>query len=200
MARTMLNEKHLSRNLWVEAVNIACYLIKRVYLTKNTNKTPYKLYFGRKPNLGYLKVFGNKYYILIDREQLENFEPKSNEGIFLGYSDRSKAYKVFNHRALTIMESTHVVIDENNQIGRSLQDDDETEIISEQSIPKENEEGIQSTSIIPSRLLKHHTLDNVIGDIRSGVITRKQVQNLRAHYSSVSQIEPKNFSEAETKS
>ena len=98
------------------------------------------------------------------------------------------------------MESAHVVIDESNQLGRSLQDDDEAKIISEQSMPKENERSIQSTSIIPSRLLKNHTLDNVIGDITSGVMTRKQVQNLCAHYSFVSQIEPKNFLEAETKS
>ena len=67
---------------------------------------------------------------------VENFEPKSDEGIFLGYSDRSKAYRVFNHRTLSIMESAHVVIDESNQIGRSLQDDDEAEIISEQSMLK----------------------------------------------------------------
>ena len=69
----MLNEKHLARNLWTEAVNTACYLINRVYFTKNTNKTPYKLYFRRKPNLGYLKIFGSK------------FEPKSGEGMFLGF-------------------------------------------------------------------------------------------------------------------
>lgn len=79
MTKTMLNEKNLTRNLWVEAVNTTCYLINRVNITKNTNKTPYELYFGKKPNLGYLKVFGSKCYTLIDREQLEKFDSKSDE-------------------------------------------------------------------------------------------------------------------------
>ena len=97
------------------------------------------------------------------------------------------------------MESIHVVIDENNQVGRALQADDEAETVSEQSTLKENEDVTPSSSIMPSRLMKDHNLDNIIGDIRSGVMTRRQVQNFCAHYSFVSQIEPKNFSEAETK-
>ena len=58
--RTMLNEKDLARNLWVEAINTASYLINRVYITKNTNKTPYELYYGRKPNLGVLESIWKK--------------------------------------------------------------------------------------------------------------------------------------------
>ncbi|WP_274923145.1 hypothetical protein, partial [Streptomyces clavifer] len=170
------------------------------YLTKNTNKTPYELYFERKPNLGYLKVFGSKCYILRDREQLEKFEPKSDEGIFLGYSERSKAYRVFNQRTMTIMESAHVVIDDVNQVGRILQDDDEAEIGNEQPISKDTNDIIPSKAVVPTKLMKNHTLDNIIGDISSGVMTQKYVQNLCAHYSFVSQIEPKNFSEAESKS
>ena len=98
------------------------------------------------------------------------------------------------------MESVHVVIDETNQIGRALQDDDEVETFSGGSTPKENEDVTPSTSIIPSRLMKDHNLDDIIGDIRSGDMMRRQVQNLCAHYSFVFQIETKNFSEAETKS
>ncbi|MCI54526.1 gag-pol polyprotein, partial [Trifolium medium] len=39
-------------------------------------------------------------------------DPKSNEGIFLGYSTNSRAYKVFNSRTNTMMESINVVIDD----------------------------------------------------------------------------------------
>src|SRR3954463_2123621 len=39
-------------------------------------------------------------------------DPKSDEGIFLGYSTNSRAYIVFNSRTKTIMESINVVVDD----------------------------------------------------------------------------------------
>ncbi|MCI61570.1 gag-pol polyprotein, partial [Trifolium medium] len=38
--------------------------------------------------------------------------PKSVEGIFLGYSTNSRAYRVFNSRKKVIMKSINVVIDD----------------------------------------------------------------------------------------
>ena len=40
------------------------------------------------------------------------FDAKSDEGIFLGYSTSSRAYKVYNKRTKTIMESINVKIDD----------------------------------------------------------------------------------------
>ncbi|PNX66233.1 gag-pol polyprotein [Trifolium pratense] len=39
-------------------------------------------------------------------------DPKSDEGIFLGYSTNSRAYRVYNYRTKTMMESINVVIDD----------------------------------------------------------------------------------------
>jgi len=60
----------------------------------------------------YFRTFGSKCYILRDRENLGKFGPKSDEGIFLGYSTNSRAYRVFNKRTETVMESINVVIDD----------------------------------------------------------------------------------------
>jgi hypothetical protein len=60
----------------------------------------------------YFRTFGSKCYILRDRENLKKFDPKSDEGIFLGYSSNSRAYRVFNKRTETVMESINVVIDD----------------------------------------------------------------------------------------
>ena len=51
-------------------------------------------------------------YILNDRENLGKFDAKSDEGIFLGYSTTSQAYKVFNKRTKMVMESINVEIDD----------------------------------------------------------------------------------------
>jgi hypothetical protein len=60
----------------------------------------------------YFKTFGSKCYILRDRENLGKFDLKNDEGIFLGYSINSRAYRVFNKRTETVMESINVVIDD----------------------------------------------------------------------------------------
>ena len=60
----------------------------------------------------YFRVFGSKCFILNDWENLGKFDAKSNEGIFLGYSTTSRAYRVFNKRTKTVMESINVEIDD----------------------------------------------------------------------------------------
>jgi hypothetical protein len=93
-------------------VNTACHIINRVYLRPETSKTPYEIWRGKKPTVKYFRTFGSKCYILLDRENLGKFDPKSDEGIFFGYSSTSRAYKVFNKRTETVMESINVVIDD----------------------------------------------------------------------------------------
>ena len=60
----------------------------------------------------YFRVFGSKCYILKDRENLGKFDAKSDEGIFLGYSTTNRAYRVFNKRTKTVMESINIKIDD----------------------------------------------------------------------------------------
>ncbi|XP_074283543.1 uncharacterized protein LOC141608090 [Silene latifolia] len=50
---------------------------------------------------------------------------RSDEAIFVGYSNHSKVYKVFNKRTLCIEESVHVIFDENNMFDKAEQDDEE---------------------------------------------------------------------------
>nr|GEU83761.1 hypothetical protein [Tanacetum cinerariifolium] len=51
-ARTMLADLLLPIPFWAEAVNTACYVQKRVLVTKPQNKTLYELLHGRTPNKG----------------------------------------------------------------------------------------------------------------------------------------------------
>ena len=60
----------------------------------------------------YFRIFGIDCYILRDRENLEKFDAKSDKGYFLGYSSTSRAYRVYNLRTKTVMESSNVVIND----------------------------------------------------------------------------------------
>ena len=114
MARAMLHNKDVARNLWGEVVNTACHTVNWVYFRPGTKKTPYELWKGRKPNVKYFRIFGNTCFILKDRENVGKFDSRSDEGIFLGYSSTSKAYQVYNKRIRKVMETVNVVIDESS--------------------------------------------------------------------------------------
>ena len=88
-----------------------CLLKKKLQIKKGTHSTPFELWYGYSLNVKYFKVFGSKCYILKDVRN-GMLDAKSEEGIFLGYSTRSKSYKCLNTNSNKIVESTNVNFDE----------------------------------------------------------------------------------------
>ena len=64
MVKAMLISSGAPLNLWGEAILSAC-LIQNIIPYKKTDKTPYELWSGFKPNLSYLKVWGCLAKVLI---------------------------------------------------------------------------------------------------------------------------------------
>ena len=93
----------------------------------NLDKTPYDFWKGRKPNIGYFKVFESKCFVLNTKDNLRKFDSKSYVRIFLGYSTTNKAYRVFNKRTLVVEESMHVIFDESNAFSKekNIEKDDD---------------------------------------------------------------------------
>ena len=73
---------------------------------------------------------------------MDKFDSKSDEGIRVGYSTRSKAYRVYNKRTLTIEESMHVNFDEN--INKIINSEDEHKIIENNVNNSNKEENVQN--------------------------------------------------------
>lgn len=209
----MINETNLPKYFWVDVVNTACYVLNRVLIRPILKKTPYELYKGRKPNISHLRVFGCKCFILNNgKENLGKFDAKADEGIFVGYSSFSKAFRVYNKRTITIEESIHIAFDESNPklvgkdiffdnvVGMSQKSNEEVnkekmdERNEDETPPKEEEFGHVE---LPHewRTLKDHPIDHVIGDISKGVTTRSNLRNICNYSAFVSQIEPKTISD-----
>ena len=93
-------------------MNTSRYIGNRIFFQARIKKTAYEIWNGKKPRVKYFRVFGSKCYILNDWENLGKFDAKSDEGIFLVYSTTSWAYRVFNKRIKTVMESINVEIDD----------------------------------------------------------------------------------------
>ncbi|GJS82329.1 ribonuclease H-like domain-containing protein [Tanacetum coccineum] len=82
-ARTMLADSKLPTTFWAEAVNTACYVQNRVFVTKPHNKTPYELFLGRKLALGFLRPFGCHVITLNTINHLGKFDGRADEGLFV---------------------------------------------------------------------------------------------------------------------
>ncbi|GJT77919.1 putative ribonuclease H-like domain-containing protein [Tanacetum coccineum] len=111
--RTMLADSKLQTTFWAKAVNTACYVQNRVSVIKPHNKTPYKLFLGRKPALSFIRPFGCPVTILNTIDHLGKFDGKADEGFFVGYSTNSKAFRVFNSRTRIVEKNLHVQFSEN---------------------------------------------------------------------------------------
>lgn len=63
----------------------------------------------KKPNISYFHVFGCVCFIFNQKDQRLNFKAKVDEGFFLGYSNESKAFRLFNVYSQIIEESIHMI-------------------------------------------------------------------------------------------
>ena len=111
-ARTMLVGSGLRKGFWTEAIAAACYTQNRSIIVKHRNKTPYELFHGRKPRVSHFRVFGSPCFVLNQRDALGKFDAKSDDATFVGYSDISAAYRVYNLRRLVVEESAIVTFNE----------------------------------------------------------------------------------------
>nr|GEX30625.1 retrovirus-related Pol polyprotein from transposon TNT 1-94 [Tanacetum cinerariifolium] len=105
-ARTMLTFANLPLFLWAEAVKIACFTQNRSIIHKHFDKTPYELMNKRKPNIKFFRVFGCRFYLLNDYEDVGKFKAKGDIGVFVGYSKESAALRIYNKRTLSQMSET----------------------------------------------------------------------------------------------
>nr|GFA47671.1 hypothetical protein [Tanacetum cinerariifolium] len=87
-----------------------------VLVNKSQNKTPYELFNGRTPAIGFIKPFGYHVMILNTLDNLGKFEAKGDECYFIRYFMYSKAFSVFNKRTRRVEENLHVEFLENKAI------------------------------------------------------------------------------------
>jgi len=121
----MIHENNLAKHFWAEGVNTTCYVQNRIYIRPILEKTTYELFKGRRLNISYFHQFGCTCYILNNKLYLKKFDAKDQRGIFLSYSERSKAYKVYNSETLCVEKSMHVIFDD-KEPGNETSEQDES--------------------------------------------------------------------------
>lgn len=115
MARCMLHEKELPKNLWAEASSTAVFLLNRLPTRAIEGKTPFEAWFGYKPDLQNLKIFGCLCFSYVPQVKRDKLDKKAEPGIFVGYSNTSKAYRIFQPQNGKIIVSRDVKFMEDKQ-------------------------------------------------------------------------------------
>ncbi|GJY55677.1 retrovirus-related pol polyprotein from transposon TNT 1-94, partial [Tanacetum coccineum] len=116
-ARTMLIFLRLPEFLWAEAVATACFTQNQSIINTRHNKTPYELLRRWKPNVKYFHVFGSLCYPINDHDDHGKIKPKADIRVFIGYSETSRGFRIYNRRTKRIIETIHVKFDELTAIG-----------------------------------------------------------------------------------
>ena len=70
----------LPLSFWGYALETATFTLNRA-LSKSVETTPYELWFGKKPKLSFLKVWGGDAYV--NKFQPDKLKPKSEKFVFI---------------------------------------------------------------------------------------------------------------------
>ena len=87
----MLHDQDLHISLWAEASSTAVYCHHALL----KDKTLEELFSGSKPDVSHLRVFGCPVYVHVLKDKRSKFETSGRKGVFVGYSETSKAYKIY---------------------------------------------------------------------------------------------------------
>jgi hypothetical protein len=112
-ARSMLHPRNIPLYFWREAVQTAAYMLNRTYTRLQPNSTPYKRWFGEKPSLAHTRIFGCDAFIHIPKAKRKKLDAKCHPGMFLGYSDKSKAYWVWDKITRRVVITRDIIFHEN---------------------------------------------------------------------------------------
>lgn len=114
IGRCLMREAKIHRRYWPEVIKTAAYLKNRTIANTVENKTPYEIFFGIKPNVEHLKIYGSRVYVRVPEVlRKSKWDDKAQLGVLVGYTENG--YRVLlNNR---IINARHVqVVEENTQL------------------------------------------------------------------------------------
>ncbi|CAF4936009.1 unnamed protein product [Pieris macdunnoughi] len=111
-ARCLLFDSDFKKDMWGESIMTAIYLINRLPTSTLPNGvTPAERWYGFKPDLGKIKIFGCPVYSLIHEEDRNGKLCERSKRLFMaGYCDNG--YRLWNPNKKKIEFARNVIFDE----------------------------------------------------------------------------------------
>jgi hypothetical protein len=117
--KTMIHDQDLPMCLWAEAAMAVVYVQNRLPHSALGLKTPEEMFTGKKPEVSHLKIFGCPVFIHIPKEKRNKLDPSGKKGIFVGYCEVSKAFRIYIPGQHHIEISRDVTFDEDAALKKS---------------------------------------------------------------------------------
>jgi hypothetical protein len=117
--KTMIHNQYLPMHLWVEAAITTVYVQNRLSHSALGVKTPEEMFSEKNPEVSHLKIFGYPVFVHIPKERRTKLDPLGNKGIFVGYFEVSKAFKIYIPSYHHIEINRDVTFDEDATLMRS---------------------------------------------------------------------------------
>src|SRR4051812_33357286 len=93
MVRSMMSLTDFPLSFWGHALETATFTLNRAP-SKSVEMTPYELWFGNKPKMSFLIVWGCDAYVKM--LQTDKLEPKSEKCVFIGYPKETVGYTLYH--------------------------------------------------------------------------------------------------------
>jgi len=124
----MMCDQDLPTSLWEGATSTTVYIKNKSPHAILGEKTPKEAFTGEKPKVGHSRIFECPIYIHVPKEKRTKMEPFGKKGTFVGYSETSKAYRIYVPGQRHIKVSKDVTFHEEDSFKQSkeLQLDIET--------------------------------------------------------------------------
>lgn len=94
--RTILQTRNFKQELWAEAANSAVHILNLTGNSTLKDVSPYELWFGRKPKIDDLHIFGEEVYTYIPDIKRKKLNSKGDFGVFVGYGENVKGYRIWH--------------------------------------------------------------------------------------------------------
>ena len=141
MVRSLLARGKIPKSFWPEAMNWSIHVLNRSPTFFVQNMTLEEAWSGRKPAVDHFKIFGCIAYAHVLDEKRKKLDDKGEKCVFLGVSEASKAYKLFNPLTKKIMTSRDVIFDEESTWNWNGQQP--TQVIFDNDVEEERQQLLQ---------------------------------------------------------
>ncbi|GJZ99477.1 retrotransposon protein, putative, ty1-copia subclass [Tanacetum coccineum] len=156
MVRSMMNLTTQPLSLWDYALESATRILNMVS-TKKVDKTPYELWYGKVPNLSYLKVWGCE--ALVKWDTLDKLQHRSVKCIFIGYPKEMMGYYFYFPLENKIVVARYAEFFEKNLITQEVSG----RVVDLEEIRDEDTSPFEITSEIPMEV--EEAEEHSLGDL-----------------------------------
>jgi hypothetical protein len=95
VVKAMIHDQDLPMHLWAEAAKTTVYMHNKIPHKVLENKTREEMFSGEKPEVSHFRIFGFLVFFHIPKEKRKKLDPSRAKGIFVGYSDTLKVYRIY---------------------------------------------------------------------------------------------------------